>query len=110
MDSNNSKIKLCEEIYDLSHIGRTAKDIEQALSTRGYDKLLLKEILTVKFMEKLIQKEQSFADMQQSENIRVAKKTEEGEHENLKQKSEEKQVQKQKMSEDEKKAQDLTAY
>ncbi|MFH1850663.1 MAG: hypothetical protein ABH879_10895 [archaeon] len=47
---------------------RSADEIEQSLSAMGYDKLPLKEILTVSFMNSLMDKEEMFVQRQQSAN------------------------------------------
>jgi len=70
------KNKVWEEINNLTHIGRSGSDIEQALIAKGYDKALLKEILTNTFMDRLIEKEEMFIRMQQSATNQAAERAE----------------------------------
>ena len=84
----DEKNKIWEEINDLVHIGRSADDIKNTLFAMGYNQSILKDILTTSFMDRLIQKEQSFVGAQRAERE---------ENEALKQKSQEQQAQKQKM-------------
>lgn len=104
IDSNkndsNKKKRLWEEINSLTHIGRTANEIEQTLSTMGYDKSLLKEILTFSFMKSLIYKEEMFLRMQQSANNQAAVQVEKEKYAVTKQKNQEQQIQYQKMKEE----------
>ncbi len=81
------KNKVWEEINNLSHIGRSGHDIEQALIAKGYDKALLKEILTNTFMDRLIEKEEMFSRMQQSSANQAAEQAEIDENEAAKQKN-----------------------
>ena len=99
-DLDDEKIRIWEEIRHLSHIGRSINDIEQTLTAKGYDRSLLKEILTFSYMETLMEKEERFVDMIESKKNQVARNEKE-DHETLRQKSQEEQIQKQKQENEE---------
>jgi len=99
MNADLNKSQLWEEISGLSHIGRSANDINQSLIAMGYDASMLEELLTASFMDKLIEKEESFADMQHLTENRAVELIEKSEKESLKQKGMKEQVKKQKIEE-----------
>jgi len=96
----DKKKRVWEEISNLIHIGRTPEDVEQTLLGMGYEKSVLKEILTVPFMETLLQKEHAFVELELAENNLVAEQKEKKEQEELTQKIQEQELQLKKIAEE----------
>lgn len=99
MAANSDKKKIWAEINHLTHIGRSAAEIERALSAMGYNESILKDILTASFMKSLVDKEEMFMEMQKSAQNRATEYVKKEEMEALRQKSQEEEAQVRKMKE-----------
>lgn len=99
MNADLNKNQLWEEISSLSHIGRSANDINQSLIAMGYDVSMLEELLTASFMDKLIEKEESFVGMQHLAEDQATELAEKNENESLKQRGLKESAKKQKIEE-----------
>lgn len=97
---DEEKRRIWEEIRQLVHIGRSVNDIEQTLSDMGYNRLLLREMLSIAFMETLLEKEERFVDLLQSENSEAKEKARLDEQDSLEQKTQEEEKKRQYLSEE----------
>ena len=66
MVTEKNKSKIWDEISGMVHLGRSASDIEEALSSLEYDSKTLKEVLTGPLIEQLLQKEHHFVMIQEA--------------------------------------------